>query len=335
IAAIGLGFAGFVLARRRTPDVAHGASSAVHRNDAASLGALPGSATDPSARRFGGMKLTSSIATMVLLAVVLSIGTVLGAVWMLLAANTQRTADQRLGTDLRIAAAILEVNLPNSDIFWTEDGKLDKIEAKAMPKFRNHDLIQTIGRVTGESATLFVYDAETGDFVRKSTTIVGADGNPVLDIPLERDGAAYPALKAGRSYTGEANVLGTPYYAVYQPIVNLNGEPIGAVYVGIPKLEIDSVAFDGLKVLGAVGGVALLLIGAVAYVASRLLTRPIPRLSVAMQRLADGELSTDIPYTGLRNELGSMARSLEVFRDNARRVEDMTDSERQASADRR
>jgi len=338
LAAIGLGLAGFMLAGRQPAAKQSALSSATGKSGTLrpeSRGTTGVSMTNASARRSGGMKLTSSIALMVLVAVAISIAAVLSAVWVLLAANTQTTVDQRLSADLRIAAAILEVNLPNSDIFWAEDGKLDKIEAKAMPKFRNHDLINTIGRVTGETATLFVYDAETEDFVRKSTTILDADGNPILDTPLDRSGPAYAAVKAGGTYQGEASILGVPYYAIYKPIVNLNGEPVGVVYVGIPKVEIDSVASEGLKVLGMVGAAALIVIGAIAFVTSRLLTRPIPRLSASMQHLADGELQTDIPYTGLRNELGAMARSLEVFRDNALKVQQMTESERVALAERR
>jgi methyl-accepting chemotaxis protein len=339
VAAIAFAIGGFILAGWLKPAVKQSAlSSGAGKSGTTrpeSRGTTEASMANASARRSGGFKLTSSIALMVVVSVAVSIATVLGAVWMLLAANTQTTVDQRLNADLRIAAAILEVNLPNSDIFWAEDGKLDKIEAKAMPKFRNHDLINTIGRVTGESATLFVYDPATEDFVRKSTTILDASGAPILDTPLDRNGAAYPVVKAGGTYQGEASVLGTDYYAIYKPIVNLNGEPIGVVYVGIPKLEIDSVASQGLAVLAMVGAGALVLIGAIALIASRLLTRPIPRLSAAMQHLADGELATEIPYTGLRNELGAMARSLEVFRDNARKVEQMTESERVALAERR
>ena len=339
VAAIGLGLAAFLLAGRRQPAVKQSAASSAAGKSGTtrpeSRGTTGVTMASASARRFGGLKLTSSIALMVVAAVGVSIGAVLGAVWMLLAANTQSTVDQRLSADLRIAAAILEVNLPNSDISWTEDGRLDQIVAKAMPKFRNHDLINTIGRVTGESATLFVYDPETEDFVRRSTTILDSDGNPVLDTALDRAAPAYPAVKAGGTYQGEAEALGTAYYAIYKPIVNLNGEPIGVVYVGIPKVEIDSVASDGLQVLGMVGGAALLLIGGIAYLASRFMTRPIPRLSTAMQHLADGELATDIPYTGLGNELGAMARSLEVFRDNALKVQQLTESERVALAERR
>src|SRR5690606_23576958 len=84
-----------------------------------------------------------------------------------------------------------------------------------------------------------------------------------------------------------------------------------------------------------VGAAALVIIGGIAYLVSRLLTRPIPRLSGAMQQLADGELSTEIPYTSLGDELGGMARSLEVFRDNALKVQQMTESERVALAERR
>jgi len=338
-AAIGLGFAGFALAGRHEPAIKRSAGSSAAGKSGApwpeSRGVTGAETDNASVRRFGGLKLTSSVALMVVVAVAVSIGTVLGAVWLLLAANTQTTVDQRLDADLRIAAAILEVNLPNSDIFWTEDGELDKIEAKAMPKFRNHELINTIGRVTGESATLFVYDAESEDFIRKSTTSLDAGGNPILDTRLDHTDPAYLAMKAGSTYQGEASVLGTDHYAIYKPIVNLDAEPIGAIYIGIPKAEIDSVASEGLRVLGMVGAAALVLIGAIAYFASRFLTRPIPRLSAAMQRLAEGELAADIPYTGLRNELGAMARSLEVFRDNARRVEAMTESERLALAERR
>ncbi len=339
IAALGLGLAGFMVAGRRQPATKPAAlSSATGRSGSLrpeSRSTTGVSMANAPARRFRGLKLTSSIALMVLVSVTVSIGAVLGAVWMLLSANTQNTVDQRLRADLRIASAILEVNLPSSDVYWGDDGSLDRIEAKAMPRFRNHDLINTIGRVTGDTATLFVYDPETEDFVRKTTTILDADGNPILETPLDRAGAAYPVVKAGGTYQGAANILGVPYYAIYKPIVDLSGAPIGVVYVGIPKVEIDSVASAGLTVLGMVGAAALVIIGGIAYFVSRLLTRPIPRLSRAMQQLADGELSTEIPYTGLGNELGAMARSLEVFRDNALKVQQMTESERVALAERR
>jgi methyl-accepting chemotaxis protein len=288
-----------------------------------------------SSQTKGGLKLTTAISTMVFFAVAVAIAAVLFAVWTMLAANSRDTAEQRLAADLRIAAAILEVNLPNSDVFWTEAGELERLEAKAMPKFRNHDLIDTIGRVTGDTATLFVFDPETQDFVSRSTTVLDDKGERMLEAPLARDGAAYPVVLGGGGYQGEASVLGVPYYAIYRPIQNLNNEVIGLVYVGIPKAEIDAVATDGLKLLAVVGAVAVLVIGALSVFAASRLMRPVPRLSRSMQLVAGGDLETAIPYTGLRNEIGEMARNVEVFRANALKVQEMTEDERLALAQRR
>ena len=286
-------------------------------------------------RAKGGLKLTTAISAMVFLAVTVAIVTVLMAVWTMLAANARSTADERLQTDLRIAAAILEVNLPNSDIFWSETGQLEKIEAKAMPKFRNHDLIDTIGRVTGDTATLFVFDAEKQDFIRKTTTIIDDKGERILETALAKDGPAYPVVLAGGTYQGEATILGIPYYTIYKPIQNLANEVIGIVYVGIPKAEIDAATSDGLKLLALVGAVAVLVIGALAVFAASRLTRPIPRLSKSMKAVAEGDLGSEIPYVVLRNEIGDMARNVEVFRANALKVQELTEDERIALEQRR
>ncbi|MDC9826406.1 methyl-accepting chemotaxis protein [Devosia sp. ZB163] len=300
-----------------------------------SRGNLGARMANTSLRARGGVKLTTAISAMVFLAVAIAISAVLFAVYLMLEANTRTTAHDRLTADLRIAAAILEVNLPNSDIYWTESGQLERIEAKAMPKFRNHDLIDTIGRVTGDTATLFVLDPQTQDFVGKTTTLTDETGERLVETPLAKDGPAYPVVLAGGTYEGQASVLDVPYYAIYQPVLNLEREVIGLVYIGTPKAEIDGVANRGLTMLALVGAVAVVVIGALAVFASSRLTRPIPRLSQAMQRVASGDLDSAIPYVGLGNEIGDMARNVEVFRANALRVQELTEDERLALEQRR
>ena len=329
---LGLGRIGQPAIKEAPLSSATGTSGATGHDSNGNMGARM---AKTSTHAKGGLKLTTAISAMVFIAVTVAIAAVLFAVWTMLAANTRDTADQRLASDLRIAAAILEVNLPNSDIFWNEAGELEKLEAKAMPKFRNHDLIDTIGRVTGDTATLFVFDPETQDFIRKSTTILDVKGERILETPLARDGAAYPVVMAGGTYQGEANVLGVPYYAIYRPIQNLNNEVIGLVYVGILKSEIDATATEGLKLLGLVGAVAVLVIGALSVLVANRLMRPVPRLSKSMQLVAGGDLGNAIPYTALRNEIGEMARNVEVFRANALKVQEMTEDERLALEQRR
>ena len=63
----------------------------------------------------------------------------------------------------------------------------------------------------------------------------------------------------------------------------------------------------------AVVGFGLLL----SWLIGRSITRPLTGLALAMQKLAEGDTSTRIPAVEARDELGRMARTVLVFRDNA------------------
>ena len=57
-----------------------------------------------------------------------------------------------------------------------------------------------------------------------------------------------------------------------------------------------------------------------------------------MQRLAKGELDTEVHGTSRRDEIGEMARAVQVFKDNAiemRRLEAETEAQRQAAEETR
>jgi len=285
-------------------------------------------------RMLGNIRLTTTIAVMVVVSIALAIGAVLATLAVLLNDNARQTAADDLSTSVRIAAAILEVNLPSTDVYWTADGQVERIETKAMPRFRNHDLIDMIGRVTGGTATLYVRDEETGEFVRKTTTLLLADGERAVDMVLPGGTAAAAAIAAGLAYSGQATQLGVDYYTVYHPIVNLAGEGIGILQVGMPQARVDGVVTQSLMALAAIGLVALLVAGTIAVLVSRLITRPIPRLSEAMGAIAGGALQTEVPFTGFKNEVGAMARNVEVLRQNSARVVEMTDAEVAAEAQR-
>jgi methyl-accepting chemotaxis protein len=64
-------------------------------------------------------------------------------------------------------------------------------------------------------------------------------------------------------------------------------------------------------------GVAAVLIGlAFSYLIGRSITGPLGGLAAAMKRLATGDTSARIPATRTRDEIGEMARTVIVFRDN-------------------
>ncbi len=64
-------------------------------------------------------------------------------------------------------------------------------------------------------------------------------------------------------------------------------------------------------------GLAMVALGlGFSWLIGRSITRPLNGLATVMKRLADGDTSTRIPATHARDEIGEMARTVIVFRDN-------------------
>ena len=81
------------------------------------------------------------------------------------------------------------------------------------------------------------------------------------------------------------------------------------------------------------GTVAVALI--IGFGFARSITRPITRLTNTMRQLAENNLDVEVRGLNKRDEVGEMARAVEVFRANGLKVQTMTESEKAASLQRR
>ena len=80
---------------------------------------------------------------------------------------------------------------------------------------------------------------------------------------------------------------------------------------------------------------AALVIGfALSWLIGRSITRPLAGLAGVMRQLADGNTATDIPAVNARDEIGAMARTVVVFRDNARERDRLQAEQAEAAAQR-
>ena len=84
-----------------------------------------------------------------------------------------------------------------------------------------------------------------------------------------------------------------------------------------------------------VGGALLLIAAGLSLLFARSVTRPITRLTGTMKALAEGDLDVEVEGADRSDEVGEMARTVEVFRENALKISSMTDEERAASDRRR
>jgi methyl-accepting chemotaxis protein len=79
--------------------------------------------------------------------------------------------------------------------------------------------------------------------------------------------------------------------------------------------ELASETSTSLIISAAVG--ILLAVGLIAAIVISGIVRPLTRMTGAMGRLAEGDLAVDVTGTERKDEVGQLARSLQVFKDNA------------------
>jgi methyl-accepting chemotaxis protein len=90
------------------------------------------------------------------------------------------------------------------------------------------ELVDKVKTTYGGTATIFMRDE------RVATNVLRPDGGRAVGTKLAPGPVHDRVLGQGRSYRGEADILGQRYLAVYEPIISL-GEVIGVLYVGVPK----------------------------------------------------------------------------------------------------
>ncbi len=83
----------------------------------------------------------------------------------------------------------------------------------------------------------------------------------------------------------------------------------------------------GLSILG-IGVIA----GGVAWMIGRSISGPLGQLGTRMRSLADGALDGDIPGVGRGDEVGGMAATVQIFKDNALRMRELERAEAETQA---
>jgi len=90
----------------------------------------------------------------------------------------------------------------------------------------------------------------------------------------------------------------------------------------------------GLAILG-IAAIA----GSIAWLIGRSIARPLGQLGARMRTLADGSLDGEIPGIGRGDEIGAMAATVQIFKDNAVRIRGLekeeADAQGRAAAERR
>ncbi|OSQ28259.1 methyl-accepting chemotaxis protein [Thalassospira sp. MCCC 1A03138] len=248
----------------------------------------------------------------------------------------QQVSDTSLETqklNLRVAALLLQDADPELKVTIGADGETTKLIMPEIPDLSSHTLIDRIGTATGQTATVFSWVPAEKDFVRISTNIIKPDGQRAVGTMLGNGSAAYAPTTSGKTFRGEAVILGTAYVTQYTPIFNPAGDVIGILYVGIKKAEVTEVA-SAIQLRIAVAGIIVALIaGVVLVVLLRWQLGPLHVLGNTIARFVDRDFSGEVAYTSRTDEIGAIADGLVRWKETAGQIKEA--EEARISAEKR
>ena len=221
----------------------------------------------------------------------------------------RRIAEARAGAWISLATNDKAGWRSVGDAFELAGQSLDELEAGT----RTAQRIAVIKTLRSELEAYRAATAKLGDFIGKS------DG---LETPEGR--AAVAALReASPKLASTADSLAGQFRA--------RAEETKAATAG---------ALDRSRVVALVTGVAGIAFGVVlALIVARSISRPLIAMTGAMTALAKGDLLVAIPGTGNRDEVGSMAQAVQVFKDSMIEAEQLRaeqqEQQRKAAVERR
>ncbi|MBT0771701.1 methyl-accepting chemotaxis protein [Kineosporia sp. J2-2] len=186
-------------------------------------------------------------------------------------ANTVALADlaEKGGLQLGTPSATWEAT--NQVTQETRTVRLPRVRVEGVWLGQNRDLetatpvVDTLAEKVGGSVTVFQRMNDAGDLLRVATNVPNAKNQRAIGtyIPSSNadgsDNAVVAAIKAGKSYRGVAQVVGTWYVTAYDPLKNASGEVIGAVFFGVPQADAIKELTESVAAtkIGAHGGVSI------------------------------------------------------------------------------
>ena len=242
----------------------------------------------------------------------------------------------------------IEVNLRTLGLAFAEtysdakitlkDGTVARAEIPKMPEFKDHAIVDRAVGYTGGNATLFVYDEASNQFVRRTTNVKKENGDRAVGTQLAPDHPGQAVVRRGEAYRGPATLFGKTFMTAYYPIMNPAGKVIGLLYVGIPMAHYETMLSHAIQNMAIAAGIAALLVMLLTTVLVRRVTKPLISVTASLTAIANGNANVEIDCEDRMDEIGEIARTLAVFKNNSverRRLRDEQTAAAAAAAEQR
>ena len=171
--------------------------------------------------------------------------------------------------------------------------------------------LDQIGELTNAEVTIFHGDT------RYATTVVDAEGNRAVGTTMS-DAVKAKVIEKGEEYQGTADILGQKHYVDYEPMLDINGNIVGAYFAGYSSAETDAdFLLMTIICLVAAAACAVIAIVVMAIVLRKMITKPIAEAAILADNMSSGNLGApDSAFKFADDEIGRFVKQLEGTKHN-------------------
>ncbi len=266
----------------------------------------------------GFLRLKLGTKAIICAAVLIAVNTslVVGAAYWSLSNEFDARAKSDIETNLRTLTLAFAEAYPEAKV-TLKDGTVSRVEISAMPDFKEHSTVDRATSYIGGNATVFVYDEATKQFVRRTTNVKKENGDRAVGTQLAADHPGQPVLRSGQAYKGPAVLFGKSFITAYQPVFDTGGRVVGILYVGIPMAALDAMLFHSISMMSIAAAAGAILVLLLTMLAVRRITGPLNSVTTTLTSLAEGRPDVQIDHVGRHDEIGAIARTIGVFKNNS------------------
>lgn len=150
--------------------------------------------------------------------------------------------------------------------------------------------------------------------------ILQADGDKVKVIASTLSGTDADAAVVRRAMGGElviqqGEAAGRAIATTFGQIKRFSGEPVAVIQIVRDASAYAALERSSIQMLGLATLCAVLIAGGIAMWLGRSMAKPVQALESAMRDISGGRHDIEVPGKGRKDEIGSMAKAVEVFKE--------------------
>lgn len=210
----------------------------------------------------------------------------------------EKNVNQQLQSAANTGARLLDEKYPGD---WRIEG--EKLFKGSKVLNDDTELVDSIKSDTDAVSTIFLNDT-------RIATNVMVDGRRATGTQMS-ERVADVVLKQGKTYDGEATILGSLHQTKYIPIKDASGKVIGSFFVGVEKSSMVA-QVNSIIINIAMFSIAAIVIGVVLSVLLvRTISKNIDKIQVSLREISSGDLTKTCEVTS-KDEIKEIADGLNL-----------------------